>query len=303
MATTLPTKKPHGIFMLDNPRGYTSMATDGERVRFAWPDFEPEKDVYDWSRLDSALALAQENGKQIGASIGMLAYPPAWLLEAGATLYDLPIQLDGDKRSIVVGWDTIVKQRIRLFNKALCERYDGKLDYIAMGGLGCVIESYLAVDPTPFNLTLEEALAKWGESCNAIIDVHARNLKQTSFIFTAAKAFTNQSAGVALDTLVRAAAAKYPGRFGVMNCSLASQSSTGYIPHRLVNDLSATNPCGLQFLTSSVGFKGHDIGGTLQEALESAIELKAQWVECYPYDVNNPANVALFRDISARLPT
>jgi hypothetical protein len=210
--------------------------------------------------MDECIALAKTNNKQIGASVSMLATPPSWLLESGARLINLPVQADGDIHRIVLPWDPIVKPRIRAFIREFADHCDGLLNFVAMGGLGCVIESYITPDPLDIGLDIDAAHALWTDSCNFIIDVHARNFRQTPFIFTAAKPFHSKISNVTLDTVVRNAATKYPNRFGVMNCSLAAKSDTGYPPHRLVNDLSATNPTGLQFLTSSLGFKGHDLG-------------------------------------------
>jgi hypothetical protein len=204
---------------------------------------------------------------------------------------------------MVLPWDKIVKPRLRAFITAFGKHCDGQLDYVAMGGLGCVIESYLATAPEDIGLTLEPALALWTDSCNAVVNMHAQAFKETPFIFTAAKPFPNAASAATLEAVVRAAAAKYGPRFGVMDCSLAAKSNTNYLPNKLVSDLSGTNPTGLQFLCSETGFKGHTLGGTLAQTLDSALRLKAHWIEAYPADLNKSANRALFVDASARLAT
>ena len=97
-------------------------------------------------------------------------------------------------------------------------------------------------------------------------------------------------------------APKYPKRFGVMNCTLNAHSRTGYLPNELVRRWSATNPCGLQFLTSTRGFKGHSMGGSLAEALDAGVRLGAHWIEIYSLDGDNPANAKLLTDTAAQLP-
>ena len=187
------------------------------------------------------------------------------------------------------------------FVKALCAHVDGKVDYLAMGGLGAVIESYICRDPDTIDLTMDEAVAKWTASSNAIIDAHAQNLHSTPFIFTAGKPFRGRAGVQALERVVSAAAKKYPGRFGIMNCTLNARSSPVYPPNALVREFHDTNPVGLQFLTSTEGFGNHDLGGTLAQALEAGIALHAQYIEVYSRDADDPANAATLTTYGEKL--
>ena len=96
----------------------------------------------------------------------------------------------------------------------------------------------------------------------------------------------------ALERVVSAAAKKYPGRFGIMDCSLNARSRPEYPPNKLVQEFHATNPVGLQFLTSTEGFGNHDLGGALAQALDAGIALGAHYIEIYSKDADDPANVA-----------
>lgn len=292
---------------LDSEAGWTNAAANGVRKRFNWNEIESKAGVYDWSQVDAAIASAAKNGKQTGLSVVMLATetghtPTTWPSDLKATTYDLPETPSGHGRTVILPWDGLVLPRLVAFMKALCLHVDGKIDYLAMGGLGVVIESYITPDPeAALGLELPDAIAKWTSSCNAIIQVHADNLKSTVFIFTAATPYDGADSKTALDSVVRAAAAKYPHRFGVMDCSLLANSNTGYLPNKLVSDLSATNPTGLQFVTSSQGFGGHDLGGTLQQCMDAAVALKAHYVEVYPLDLNDSVNAAMFQSYMIKL--
>ena len=79
----------------------------------------------------------------------------------------------------------------------------------------------------------------------------------------------------------------------------AAQAALGQVksPHGIFDI-----PCGLQFLTSTRGFKGHSMGGSLAEALDAGVRLGAHWIEIYPLDGDNPANAKLLTDTAARLP-
>ncbi len=196
----------------------------------SWSDIQPKSATeYDWSAIDSAIAQAKKNHKLLGLSVAMLGRKeggrnaiPDWVK---AKQYSLPITRSGNKRSIILPWDPEVQPALLAFVKALCAHVDGKVDYLAMGGLGVMIESYITPDPGTIGLTMDEAVAKWTASSNAIIDAHAQNLHSTPFIFTAAKPFRGRPGVQALERVVSAAAKKYPGRFGIMNCSLNARSS------------------------------------------------------------------------------
>ena len=294
-------KSPHGIFEL-NPKGWTNPAVQGVRLRLKWTDVQPDDgNSFQWGIIDEALAQAQAHHKQIGLSIAALAAAPNWLLAEGAKSYQLPSTRSGHQRSIVLPWDPIVQHALLRLTKELGARYDGKLDYIAMNGLGAVIESYITPNPATIGLSIEDAVARWSTSCNAIIDAHAAAFSSTPFIFTAAKPFAGPAAVVALKEVVGAAAKKYPGRFGIMDCSLNAHAAPRYVPHALVRQYSATNPVGLQFLCSTRGFGNHQLGGTLSEAMEAAIALKAQWVEVYPYDAQQAQHAATLTSAAPRL--
>lgn len=314
LATAIPTvssspsgetKHPAGLIELG--RGWTNPHVQGVRIRLGWSDIQPKSATeYDWSVIDSAIAKAQQNHKLLGLSVAMLARKedsrknaiPAWVT---AKQYPLPSTRSGNKRSVILPWDPAVQPALLAFVKALCAHVDGKVDYLAMGGLGVVIESYICRDPATIGLTMDEATAKWTASCNAIIEGHAQNLHSTPFIFTAAKPFAGRPGVQALEQVVSAAAKKYPGRFGIMDCSLNAHSQTRYVPNRLVQEFRATNPVGLQFLTSTKGFGHHDLGGTLAQALDAGVALGAQFIEIYSHDADDPANAATLTTYAAKL--
>ncbi len=299
------TKHPAGLISLD--KGWTNPHVKGVRIRLGWADIQPKSATeFNWAPIDSAIAMAQQNNKLLGLSVAMLgksepvgrsAIPP-WLT---AKQYQLPAMRSGKKRSLVLPWDPDVQPALLAFIKALCAHVDGKVDYLAMGGLGVIIESYICPNPATIGLTMDEATAKWTASCNTIIEAHAENLHSTPFIFTASKPFRGPGGQEALQRVVRAAAKKYPGRFGIMDCSLNARSNKGYLPNELVQEFRDTNPVGLQFLTSTKGFGHHDLGGTLAQALDAGVALGAHYIEVYSADVNNPANAATLDAYAAKL--
>jgi hypothetical protein len=300
-------KSPHGIFDLLPGREntvspsdpcWTNPAIDGVRWRGGWNRVQSKVGgPYDWSVPDAAVALAQKHGKQIGVSFVALMALPSGLEAAGCKF----VQLSYGK----VPWinDPVFLAKWIDFIKAAGARYDGKVDYIAMGGLGRIIESGIARKPEDMQaLDALGGLRGWERAVKAITEAHAAAFQRTPFIFTAMKPYNGPEGRVALERVVNELAAKFPKRFGVMDCSLNAHSGGGYLPNELVRRWSGTNPCGLQFLTSSRGFKGHSMGGSLAQALDAAVTLGAHWVEIYPLDGDDPANAKLLRDTAARLP-
>ena len=298
-----PTKSPHGMFGLlrdtvsEKQPCWTNPALNGVRWRGGWNLVQKTVDgPYDWSGPDAALALAQKHGKQLGISFVALMAPPAGLEAAGCKF----VQLSYGK----IPWinDPVFMAKWKDFIKAAGARYDGKVDYIAMGGLGRVIESGIGGRPNDMKaLDALGGLAGWETAVKAITDAHAAAFLQTPFIFTAAKPYRSPAGRVSLERVIDDLAAKYPHRVGIINCSLNAHSSTGYLPNKFVQKWSATNPCGLQFLTSTRGFGGHNMGGSLAQALDAGVKLGAHWIEIYQFDGDNVANAKLLTDTAERL--
>jgi hypothetical protein len=297
-------KSPHGVFDIlrdtvsESQPCWTNPAIDGVRWRGGWNRVQKKVDgPYDWSGPDAALALAQKHGKQIGISFVALMAPPEGLEAAGCKF----VQMSYGR----VPWinDPVFLAKWSDFIKAAGARYDGKVDYIAMGGLGRVIESAIARKPSDMaTLDALGGLSGWESAVKTITEAHAAVFRETPFIFTALKPYRSPEGQATLRRVVNDLAPKYPKRFGVMNCSLNARSRTGYLPNELVRKWSSTNPCGLQFLTSTRGFKGHSMGGSLAEALDAGVRLGAHWIEIYTLDGDNPTNAKLLKDTAAKLP-
>lgn len=296
-------KSPHGMFGLlrdtasESQRCWSNPALDGVRFRSGWNLVQKKVDgPYDWSGPDAALALAQKHGKQLGISFVALMAPPEGLEAAGCKF----VQLSYGK----VPWinDPVFLAKWSDFIKAAGERYDGKVAYIAMGGLGRIIESGIARRPSDMaTLDALGGLSGWESAVKTITAAHAAAFQQTPFIFTASKPYQSAAGRTTLERVINDLAPKYPHRFGVMDCSLNSHSGTGYLPNQLVKKWSATNPCGLQFLTSTRGFGGHRMGGSLADALDAGVRLGAHWIEIYAFDSDNGANAAMLKETGAKL--
>ena len=297
------TKSPHGLFQVGGDAA-TNPVIDGVRLPVKWTDIQPESaSAYDWSGIDKAVTDAQANQKQVGISLVLLSDPPAWLSATpGVRTYLLPVT-SGPPLSVVLPWDPVVQEKIIDFVSQLCLRYDGVADYIVMGGMGLGTETAM---PEPadigLDMILEDAVAAWRSAANNIIDAYATHLSATPCMMAAELPFNGTDARTALTDVVDRAAALYGERFGIMNWKLSGGGTAGYLPDALIAQYSRTNPVGFQFLCPVAGDgNGQTFGGTLEEALDAAIALGAQWLEIDDQDATNPAYTAAFESARAAL--
>jgi len=297
------TKSPHGLFQLGGD-AWTNPAVDGMRMEIKWADVQPDSETqFDWSQIDAQVANAQTYQKQLGISLVILSAPPDWLTSLpGVKTYQLPPK-NGQTLSIVLPWDPIVQSKIVNFVTQLCLRYDGVVDYIVMGGLGCNTETYMP-DPADIGLdmALSDAVLAWTKSSDIIIDAYAANLYWTPCIMAAAIPFTGPDAPTALTEVIDRAATTYGTSFGVMNWGLNANSDTGFLTNALVAQYSSTNPVGFQLLCPAAGNDNDQtLGGTLEQTLDAGIALGAQWIEIYGQDADNTDNTAAFENARTKL--
>ena len=290
-------KAPHGNFELDG--GWTAPVPDGVSMRktstgtIMWVDIEPSEGQFDWTQLDAWAAQAVTNHKEVAYSFTILTDPPQWLIDKGIPTYQWTGGYGGLTYTVVMPWDAL--SEITAFINACGQHMDGKFDYVVMAGVGMSNESDMGLDPSVVGLTADQMLTKWLASSNAIIDAYCTSFKQTPSIFAAACPPINNYAAstTALDTMCRAAAAKYPHLFGVMCDGLSATSSANYVPNKLVKDLSDTNPTGFQMVTGN-------LNGTLQQTLDFAVAQKAHFVEVYSQWFTT-ANADILRNASAQM--
>ena len=297
-------KSPHGIFdLLTNTAGknrpcWTNPAINGIRWRGAWNQVQSKVDgPYDWSIPDEAVALAKKHGKQIGLSFAALMAPPEGLEAAGCKF----VQLSYGK----VPWinDPVFLAKWTAFIRAAGERYDGKIDYIVMGGLGQTFES--TIGNTGEDMSALDALgglAGWEAAVTAITDAHAAAFAQTPFIFTAGKPYRDRKALDVLGRVLDDLAQKYPRRFGIISPTLNAKSDTRYLPNEYVQKYSDANPVGFQFSASSRGANGQRVlAGSVAQTLDAAVALGAHFVEIFPADGDDPENAEALKATSKKL--
>jgi hypothetical protein len=287
----------------NDTQGFTNAAMDGVRVRMGWNEIQADVNSDpDWSQPDRALADAQRNGKQIGMGFAALSADsnPTGLEAAGCKMVDLS--------SGRVPWinDPVFLDKLGKRIAAEGARYDGKLDYVVMGGLGLKnFESHFA--NTPEDQVALDALGGldgWKNAVKQIAQLYHNAYPKTRFIFTAGNPYSNQAGQAALEEVLNYLAPLYGDLFGIQNCALKATSTINQPLFAIINKWASTNSCGIQFLTNcETGFGGYTCDGTLTETLNTGVViLKGRgYLEVYPKDADNPANAQLFKDTSAKL--
>jgi len=298
-----PGKSPHGLIQIGGD-GWDNPVIDGLRIQVKWADIQPDSDTqYDWSSIDEQVANAQAYQKQLGLSLVILSAAPQWLTDTpGVSIYWAPSQT-GPSTPFVLPWDPVVQAKVISFVTELCQRYDGVVDYIVMGGLGVNTETYMPdPDQIGLDMSLADAVIAWTDSSNNIVDAYGNNLHSTPFILSTAMPFSGDDAPTALNEMVIRAATNYGQHFGTMQSRLQAVSTTADLSNALVADFSPTNPAGFQFLCPVAGdADGHTLDGTLDDTLNAALALGAQWIEIYSEDAQNADYADVFGNFKPEL--
>lgn len=276
---------------------YADQHANGVMFHAAWSTLAPTPTTLDWTKVDHAVEMAGQNEKQIGLTIVMLSEAPAWM-----TSRRYHVGTPEKPFRIFLPWEPVGQAAMLSFQTKLYKRYDGKIDYACLTGIGATIESYMHSTPEQIGETMESACTKWSDSCNAIIDTAAHNLHSTPFIFSLGVPFAGRTGQDALKNVVNTAMARYPN-MGTMADNLNANSTLDYFINVLVNDYADTHPCGMEFLCSGEGFKGHELGGTVEETLEAGIAiLKGRgFIHMYEADLGDPANATMLQTEAAKL--
>lgn len=277
----------------------------GVHVTLRWSEIEPTEGQFNWQKIDSQIAKAQLSGKVLGLSLYVCDAFPVWLKAKGVTVYDLKSDKHGGSREMILPWDSVGQTYILRYIKALTQHVDGKVNYVVAGGIGYQVEiSFPSPDDTtpPIPLSLDEEIAAWTKSANTVIDAYGAGLKQSAFVLALNIPF-GKTSQPAVSSIVARAAAAYGKNFGLMQWGLNANSTDKFFLNALVKQYSPTNPVGFQLTGNSHGTVGGDLQGTIEQAINAGIALKAQFIEVYPVDCRDPAFTAVFTSANKNLAT
>ncbi len=282
------TKAPHGLYEIGGD-AWTNPGINGWKAEIKWSLSNLSEGVYDWSKIDRLVTNAVKYKKQLGVSIRILSSPPAWVTAIpGVKTYKSP---QGPDR-MVLPFDPIVQPKMIAFIKAFCLHFDGKLDFVVMGGLGYKTETYM---PLPsqigLNMSISSYTTAWINSSDLFVDTYSQNLHTTPFVIAGGIPFDDPGAAAAITTVINHGLL-YP-LFGITQWGLKAKSNNGFLINKLIQDNDAGRATGFQLTGASDGSVGGDLGGTLREALSAGAALGADWIEIYAADAMKPAYAPL----------
>lgn len=283
---------------------FTYSGIDVIRMRTSWDTIQKSDSSYDWTAIDAARGYAAKNGRQLIISVVMCAGAPEFVYSAGAKT--ITLSSSDNATRMPLPWDPVMLAKETAFINAMAARIDGDpaVTAIVMGGLGIVIEGYVGKSSKEISqLDANGGLPAYVTGAKKLIDVYAAAFKQTPFIYTAAKPYSASGGQDEMNEIGDYGATTYSGRFGIMNAQLKATSTTlKGSSNAMIEEYHLSNPTGFQCLTSSDGFNGHDLGGTLQQTLQAGVDIgPPNWIEVYQADGKDSKNVALFQSISSQL--
>jgi len=118
---------------------------EGAQVAYTWRQLEPEKDVYDFSRIREDLELLTSKGKKLFVQLQDVSFSasrfnvPQYLLSDpiynGGAARQYQFKGDDESTAVVAGWaarrwDPAVQERLHLLLSALGNEFDGRIEGI-----------------------------------------------------------------------------------------------------------------------------------------------------------------------------
>jgi hypothetical protein len=302
-----PHRVDHPLRGLAKRRGWANPNVDGVVPRTNWSVLEPAEGNFDWSYYDDALALAKRSNKRLGLSVVAGTLTPAWVYKAGAARFDFILHTnykEDQRETMPPAWDKVFQEKWGQFIHALGKRYDNSphVAYVMISGPGFAIETYFVKTPEDIaKFRAAGGAARWLEGSKKIVDQYADAFPNTPFILAMAPPMPNKEGQAAIRELAHYGLTRYPGRFGVMHHGLNATSTSRFFLNEIIQANSGKSPAGFQMVWSMRGENAKRVKGTLREALDRAVEMKAHWVEVYAFDCDEPANGRDLEQIRSRL--
>jgi len=256
----------------------------GVVLRGSWGKFEPAIDQYDWSYLDTGIALAQAHNKKVCISVYAGIDSPKWIYKQGAKQFYVP-----GFGTMPLPWDPVFKKYWAPFVAALGARYDSVsvVTYVTMGGAGRAEEDFLCTTlESVYDFNARGGVPDWTPAAEAIVDMYAAAFPSTPFLYAFGSPTAHPGSRVPFSEVTSYAVSKYPGKYGIKSDALKPDTSPTFWPSIEIPALSPTTTVGYQMLSP---FKGRQLnGGTLADALKLGFANKAHFIEVYEPDCNDP---------------
>lgn len=301
---------PYGIYSLlaaskpENPSGYLGKENGGESplfegyvARAQWIMVEPADGKFDWHYFDEVQALAAKSGKKFGIAVLGGIHSPPWVYDSGVPRFNVTLRRafedEQASRTMPLVWNKTYLEKLGQFIAAMGQRYDRspQLAYVAITGMGATGESYVVHAPEDLpKFNSLGGLPAWQKAAQAILDMYAKAFPTTPIILPAGSPIPGSAGEESMRQVLDYGFARYPHRFGVVQCGLNAGTRSQFYLNGIIQSHSDQSPVGLQMAWSTRGYNARLLKGTLREALDRGLDLKAHWIEVYADDVRDPAN-------------
>ncbi len=291
---------------------------DGFRYKSGWAKIQPtDANTFNWTSIDSAIAVAAAHGKKLCISIGAGLGTPSWVYTTSPVVYKYHMtETDQDTGQSIgdqpLPWDTAYQAKWAAFVAAFAARYESNptLSYVVIGGFMQNFNSTIALTDGDFNAI--EAIAKnppsgypglttpyadfsaaYVPAAEKVVGMFATNFATTPIILTLFRVVPGDL-GVTLQNVVPDwAKVTYPNHFGTMISALYAVPAPHTPP-----PVPFSFPKGFQMVdktsnTARVYIDPDPIPLPLApipllDALEHGVTLGGQYVEVYEDDLTNP---------------
>jgi hypothetical protein len=256
----------------------------GVVLRGSWAKIQRAADQYDWTYLDTGVALAEAHNKKVSISIHCGVDSPEWIYSQGAKRLRIP-----GYGTMPLPWDPVFKKYWAAFVQQLGAKYDSVsvVAYITMGGPGRLEENFICTTRESVQeFNAKGGVPMWTTAAEAITDMYAAAFPNTPFLYAYGSPGAHPRSSDPFSQVTSYAVGAYPGRYGIKSDALNPDTSPTFWPSIEIPSLSPTTTVGYQML---VPFKGRQIhGGTLADALNIGLSNKAHFIEVYDPDCNDP---------------
>lgn len=304
---------PIGLFVCRGPnptpeREVDFPFVDGWLVRPGWDRVEPTEGQYDWTYIDTEIALARKLKKRVTLAILGGPQTPDWVYRSGAKefAYTMPVGPRGTVR-IPLLWDEAYRKKWTALIKALGKRYQDNPTVALVhmtGATGNGLEMQLPAAPGDTakwedkGYTPERVISAWQE----IMDTYAA-------------AFPNLPLDIDIhpvlgtDRVAQAVAAHgartLSKRFGIFGGWLSGRDATQDRHHAGMQALAKEyGPKGFsawQMIASFTRTPNQYPEAGLRAAFEQGISWNARYFEIWETDAMNESLHPLLREMAARL--
>ena len=293
-------KHPDQIDRLNNTPCWTNPNVDGIVLRADWDKIEPTEGKIDFSYFDRGFELAKKYNKRIEILVPAGKHSPEWVYAAGAEKFTFHHHNGKPADYMPIPWHPVLQEKFGNLIKKLGERYDSSpyLSYVIMTGFGHSTEAWFAGPDDMDEYNAIGGNAKWLEGAKWFAALYNKAFATTPFLIAMCPPSRDDEGRATLKKFVEDSVKDYPHRFGLKAASLEpnDKPNSRKLSYQSVNRFSDQTITGFEMLLATKKLRG-----TLKEALDTAIALKAQVVEIYEPDLIDPKQQEVLAEAGDKL--